>query len=304
MRSVFHIALFLCAMLSAQAQSRFMSLDSLALVGRKILEHPEFAVRDSMNNLFRAELGNFIESEENFEKPLDALTNVSTLRADDLLILTWQLPDSDYNYVRFGYIAAKTRRGIRVTELVENKEPTRSIDFIRLRPEEWYGAIYYDMVVVKEKGDKVYTLLGYHAGERINQKIVDILQVRNNGKVKFGDRQFYIEKFNDKTYRKPPMRLILRYNADLSSTVRWHESEEMIIMDHMSPPKAKLKGVYQTYGPDLSYDGLEWRDGWWHLVETPEFNTGMDKPIVPPDRPVDLPGTKSRGVKDTAQGGG
>lgn len=32
-----------------------------------------------------------------------------------------------------------------------------------------------------------------------------------------------------------------------------------IVFDHLSPPKATLKGAEETYGPDFTYDAFIWK---------------------------------------------
>jgi hypothetical protein len=36
-----------------------------------------------------------------------------------------------------------------------------------------------------------------------------------------------------------------------------------IVFDHLSPPKATLKGAEETYGPDFTYDAFIWKKGKW-----------------------------------------
>ena len=37
----------------------------------------------------------------------------------------------------------------------------------------------------------------------------------------------------------------------------------MIIMDHLAPEDSRFEGQYQFYGPDFSYDALEFKKGEW-----------------------------------------
>ena len=264
-------------------------IDSLAKIGRMVLEHPESAVRDSMNRKFRQRLKQIVQTEKGYKASLSEVTNMSALSGENFRIFTWQVPDKNYHYTRYGLVAAERRRGIRLTELKDQKSNIPRVDFRRLRSDEWLGALYYQIIPLKDKRKKVYTLLGYASGPEINKKVVEIIEVRNNGTVKFGDKRFYVDQFNDQTYKSAPMRLILRYSSQYTASVRWHPDEDLIIMDHCAPPRDELKGAYSYYGPDFSYNGLYWKDGWWHLEENPEFNTGQNNPIVPPNRPLGLP---------------
>ncbi|MEQ9262463.1 MAG: hypothetical protein RLP14_04810 [Owenweeksia sp.] len=263
----------------------------LQKAGRMILEHPEYEKRDSANRHFTQVLKDYVITEKGYEDPLKSVNNMLRLREEEgeFNIYTWQMPDSTFTYRQFGIVAADTRRGIEVTELKDQKELIQEPEFRVLKANDWYGAIYYEMIPVKKGRTTYYTLLGYVPGEKLNRKVVDVVSIDRRGRPKFGARIFRIEQFMDQTFRKAPMRLILSYSGDYSASVRWNVREEMIIMDHLVPPDPKLKGVYQVYGPDMSYDGLEWDDDWWHLKQEVRFNSGQNVPIIPPSKPTNLP---------------
>jgi len=290
-RLLFFILIFVLGLPKVQAQEEALAaqLENLARVGRQILEHPEYTRRDSAQQWFKRELQALLATEEGYLADFSGVTNMMSLEADQFRLFTWQIPDQNYQYTRHGMVAVRTRRGPVVTPLIDKGPELAEPEFKRLRPEQWLGAIYYELIPVKEKRQTHYTLLGYASGADIHQKIVDIIEVRPNGKVRFGDKQFYLESFNDQLFRKPPMRLIMRYSAQYSATMRWRPKEKMIIMDHVTPPQPRLEGAYHTYGPDFSYLGLYWKDGWWHLDENPQFDTELNRPIVPPRRPLGLP---------------
>ena len=269
-------------------------INFLATVGRKILEHPEYEERKAANDTFQKVLANYLGSDAGFDDPLTPVTNMMRLElGEDARIYTWQMPDENYDYIRYGFVAAKSRGDVVLTQLVE-KPSVRDLDFRILKPDEWYGAIYYEAIPVEEKKKEVYTLLGFAPGKPVNQKIIDVIEIDRRGHPRFGAKVFYVEEFMDKTFNKPPMRLVLEYNGDYAASVRWNEVEEMIVMDHLAPPDVKLKGVYRTYGPDMSYDALEWKKDWWHLKKEVEFNSRQDIKITPPDKPVDPPPRSGR----------
>ena len=277
----------------------------LAETGKKILAHPEYRERKLANQKFLDQLEEYISTEKGFDDPLATVTNMVRLAGEDeVRVFTWQMPDSTYQYVRFGLVAANTRKGIVVTRLEDVAQNIIQPEFKILKADEWYGALYYKLIPVKKKRGRevIYTLLGYAPGGEINQKIIDVIEVDSRGRPKFGARIFKVDQFMDKTLRKAPMRLILSYGGDYAASVRWNDEKEMIIMDHLSPPDDRLKGVYRMYGPDMSYDGLVWKDDWWNLESEVKFNSGQNVKIVPPNKPVDLPGKKQKA--DGEQDGG
>ena len=266
---------FTCLVCSLSGQKSVVDIDALAKTGRKILEAHAYVDRKAANEKFLLALKQLLADEETFETDLTKVNNALTLtnEAGDVKVITWQMPDSTFSYVRFGLVAVKTRRGVVVTELKDKLKELPEIDFRRFTAEEWPGALYYKMIPIKSKGADQYTLLGYAPSEELNRKIIDVLEVKSNGMIRFGAKVFQVETFEDKLFRKAPYRLILKYNSEYSASVQWKEKEERIVMDHLSPSDIKLKGVYQMYGPDFTYDALYWEDGWWKLDEKTRINS-------------------------------
>ncbi len=262
--------------------------DSLIILGETIRDSPEFDKRKKANERFSFLLEEYLSFDEGYSDPLkEVQTMVSVSEEDyDFRIFTWLLPDSLFQLKAYGMIAAKTRRGIQITSLEDQKRNLIEPEFLVLKPRQWYGAIYYKLITTKKGRKKIYTLLGYSPDKPIQRKIVEIISIDKRGRPKFGAKVFYIEDFMDKKFRKAPMRLILSYSSEYSATVKWNEEEEMIIMDHLSPPNPRLKGLYDMYGPDMTYDGLEWDDDWWHLRPQVKFNSRQEIEFRPPDRPI------------------
>lgn len=291
MRKQIFLALFFIPFWLLSQESGSGLPDSLAQQGRLILESPEYAVRDSVNRWFGNALERYVKTEAGYDDELKAVTNMLSLRSDDnrFRIFTWQMPDENFQYKRFGLVAVQTEdQGIKITRLEDKLEDLPEPIFTTFRPKEWPGAIYYEILPEGQK-DNYYTLLGFAMGEPVNRKIVEVIEVDDRGRVRFGGKLFRVEDFMDKTYRKPPMRLILSYSSKYSASVKWNAEEEKIIMDHLAPPQANMKGFYQMYGPDFTYDALYWDDGWWHLERDVKFNTGQPVKQAPPPKPDGLP---------------
>lgn len=254
--------------------------------GSLILAHPQFAKRDSANTVFTEVLKAFLGSKAGFVHPLDTVKNAIRLSdtKQKVVIVTWQMPNQQFEYKRFGMVAAKSRKGeIEVTLLQDaQKDLGEAATFKMLRADKWFGALYYKLLPIEKDDETMYTLLGYIPGKEINQKVVEILSIDFRGRPRFGNQVFLIEKFEDAVYKKPPMRLILKYTPNHSASLRWLEKEQMIVMDHLSPPDAAQIGQYQYYGPDFSYDALVWKNNWWELKEQVTFNSGQNIQIRPP----------------------
>lgn len=264
--------------------------NQLAQWGRTILEHPEFTVRDSANRQFTQLLTELLATENGFLYPFTEVNSMLALGDDEGLfrIFTWQMPDAEFNYQRFGLVVVNTRRGYKVVALEDNRLLDIDPEYKTYKPNNWYGALYYKMITTKKRGKRIYTLLGWAPGKELHRKVIEVISVSKSGRVKFGSKVFLIDKFMDKILKKAPMRLILTYNASYASSVKWNDKEKMIVMDHLSPPDAKLKRVYHMYGPDFSYDGLYWKKGWWNLEVGVQFNSGQKIQFGPPPAQLGL----------------
>ena len=58
-------------------------------------------------------------------------------------------------------------------------------------------------------------------------------------------------------------RLVLEYSKQVAISVRYDELTDMITFDHLVPFHPIYERNYEFYGPDGSFDGLEFSDGIW-----------------------------------------
>lgn len=239
--------------------------------GQVILQASQFERRDSANQFFREHLESFLRSEEGYDHPLDSVTNMLQIRGprDEFRLFTWQMPDQDYELKRYGLIAVEGEDTIYVTHLQDALDELSDLQFGTYGPDQWPGALYYRLLPEGQSENR-FTLLGYAPGEHYHRKIVEVLEIQEQGQVRFGGKMFRIEEYQDRVLNRPPMRLLFTYSADYSATVNWDEQQDKVIMDHLAPPSKKMKGLYRTYGPDFTYDALYWEDGWWHLEKEVE----------------------------------
>jgi hypothetical protein len=62
-------------------------------------------------------------------------------------------------------------------------------------------------------------------------------------------------------------RVVFEYTRQASMLLRYVPDQNLIVFDHLSPPDPKLKNQRDTYGPDLSYDGYQLKNGRWVYVD-------------------------------------
>jgi hypothetical protein len=195
-----------------------------------------------------------------FHYPFDTLKNVGRLLSNDelLKIYTWNVPLRFGEHKYFGYIQRydKKEDTTYLYQLQDQEISGKPRLFKEYTPGNWYGALYYEIVEEKIKGEKIYTLLGYDFNDILSSyKIIDILIFLDNQPI-IGAPMFVYK--NKKQYR-----VLFEYSSRVSMALTYNDNLKMITFDHLAPFEPGMEGNYQFYGPDSSYDGFEFEDNLW-----------------------------------------
>ena len=201
--------------------------------------------------------------EGSFDFPFDSLKYLGKIYSPDRLlrIFSWNIPMLDGTHRYFGYIQYRSSKdgSIKLYFLDDSMNSRLTSDGV-YTPDKWYGALYYEIVIAECKGKVFYTVLGFAFNNYLtNYKIVDVLSFKN-GEIIIGSPIF-------KDKESLNFRKIFEYSARVSMMMRYEKDRSMIVYDHLSPSQPDYEGQYQFYGPDSSYDGLEFKDCFWNLIE-------------------------------------
>lgn len=233
-------------------------------------DQKKLEINDHILHLFRKAL----KFEESFYYPFYNLKNVGVIKSDDynLRIITWNLPYNDRTHKYFGFIQyKKNNRSYDFFELKDHSEQIKNPEMAVLTPDNWYGALYYKIISNKSKGTEYFTLLGSDLNNLLTKKkIIDILYFNEDDQPVFGNQVF-------KNKVPPVSRVIFEFNGQANMTLAYDEERDMIVFDHLSPSRPSLKGQYEFYGPDFSYDGLKFERGIWNLysdIDARNFSIG------------------------------
>ncbi len=210
-------------------------------------------------------------SKEYFNDAFKGLTRISTLISDDkrVKLCTWNIPLENSTNLFFGAVICKHKDGeIKYYELNDDSDRMRSPEKAVLSPRKWYGAVYYDMISVKDKTyGTYYMLVGYKPNDEMTKKkVVDPLIVMDNVTPKFGHSVFQQDRVIDK-------RLVFEYAASANMMLKYEKHNERFVLDHLSPPSSLYKGNYRMYGPDFSYDSYVLEKGKWVLYKDVDVRT-------------------------------
>lgn len=248
--------LFICISLFPQEDDQLPAIEySLLSNYNKILEEHSLRriqLADSFYNTFAEKLTN----EESFNYAFDSLKNIGSIYSPerDLRIFTWNIPVGLNEHIYYGIAQyySKDRKKYIIVKL-NNPVGVNQIKKIG----DWKGVLYYEIIQTKHAGQKYYTLLGFSFNDHLsNKKVIDIISIDDFDELYFcKDLIRYDNKILD--------RIEFIYNEKATMSLRYDQQKKMIVFDHLSPSKPSLKGKFEFYGPDFSYDGLKFEKGIW-----------------------------------------
>ncbi|MCK5906746.1 MAG: hypothetical protein KAG37_04105 [Flavobacteriales bacterium] len=245
----------------------------LGELGKTIISTKDETLRIENNEVFRNFLKKAIELDKSFDFKFDSVRTMSVLKSEDeqFKIYNWAFPFENGTYLYYGFVQLKTERGIRVIELYDQSDVISSYKYRSFYPEKWFGALYYRILTREHKGQTYYTLLGWDGNSPYTtKKIIDVLTIKYGEEIEFGAPIFDLySEITPKPQRvpPPPYRMVYEYASMVSMKLNWEESDQYIIMDHLSPLNSDKKEFANYYGPDLTFDAFRWIDGKWTLFD-------------------------------------
>lgn len=232
-----------------------------------------------------------LKNSGSYNYPFDSLKKyVSIINAPDnaFRIFTWQLLRDKGSYRYYGAIQKNNLEKLELFPLLDfsdsllAKENFR-LDTAVLTSKTWLGALYYNILHKKVKGNNYYFLFGFDGNDLwSNKKVMEVLWFKNN-EPKFG-APFIQSPKKDKYLN----RFIIQYRKDAAVSLNYNAAEKMIIADHLIAPEQRLEDLQFTFMPDGSYSGYKWKKGKWQYVEKIKVDVigEFDKPPLP--KPVNF----------------
>lgn len=216
-----------------------------------------------LNNKIVKIVEEIVNDDNSFDYDFSDLGQIKILTSDDnlLRIFNWNIALFDGTHKYYGYLQHKQgRRGkINVFKLNDMSEFYDDEGRNFRNHQEWFGALYYEIVTKRWNRVTYYTLIGWDGGDfLINRKVVEVLHFTGRGLPQFGRNMFVVNN-----QRKD--RLIYEFSSRATMLLRYNAKQDIIVIDHLSPPETRYRGLRQYYGPDLSYDALRFMGGRWIL---------------------------------------
>lgn len=226
--------------------------DSLLNLGTVMFNSKSEAERLEKNFVFVKTLVSSLKEPHAYLFNFDKLKMISVLRAadDKFRIFSWNIPLHDGSYLYYGAIQLKTKDGkLKLVPLLDKTFEIANPEEALLKPDNWYGAQYYD---IQPLGN-VYILLGWKGhGPSYSQKVIEILDFENDS--------FLLGK---KVFSDQPQlqRKLFSYTRQASMYLKYHKAENSLIFDHIVPADSSLIGNFKYYGPDLTHDAYQLKQG-------------------------------------------
>ena len=208
----------------------------------------------------REEMAGALNMEGSMDFPWNRLDKIGIITSEDLKmrVFTWHVMDDFDHYRYYGYIQVGIKKGkIRLYELKDNGKAQRGVMKLDQKKDDWYGKLYYQVLTNHYKRKTYYTLLGMDFNNAMSTiKSVEVMAIQRN------DSHFVRSLFFNG--RDKVDRYVLEYSSQVAISVRYDPGTDMITFDHLVPLHPIYEKNYEFYGPDGSYNGLEFSGGLWN----------------------------------------
>ena len=222
------------------------------------------ATKNTWNAQFKKQLEVSLHEPTAFTFPFSNLRTIGKITSSDnqLRIFSWNVEQDDQTQKYYAFVLKNTGKvgEHTVIELVDNSFmlPMKTDEV--LEADNWYGALYYDIVPVEKSNKTYYTLLGWDGNSTMsNIKLIDVLYFSGNT-VKLGSPIF-------KTADGLKRRIYMEHSEKTVMSLRWDAEYKRIMFDHLSPETPTMEGFYEFYVPDMSYDAYVFQNNKWVLME-------------------------------------
>lgn len=260
--------------------------DSLAAFMSIIYSEKPSSVREEANTKFDTLLKEILNNKESFDYPFDSLKHIGKIKSDDnrVRIFTWNLPQAGGYQKYYGFILyKKDNEKMLIFDLNDSRklivDPIKSI----LTSKQWIGALYYSIINETYKGQSYYILLGFDFNNLFSsKKVIDVLTFGKDSEPVLGANIFKV----DNTIID---RVVFEFSARVAMTLRYVADYKTIVFDHLAPSQPDFEGNYQFYGPDFTFDGFRFDNGYWIYVRNLDIRNPKREPVKPKESPEKFP---------------
>ena len=153
----------------------------------------------------------------------------------------------------------KEKKKVITTPLKIRETPYVPMQSKNIPPTNWYGALYYKVVKIKQRKEEYYLALGWSGNDASTDfKVIEPIFFDRNGRVSYLGKPLF------ETGNKKFSRIVLEYTSEGKVTLNINDTNTLIIFDHLIPIEPMYQGIKAYYGPDFTYDAyrIEKKEGW------------------------------------------
>ena len=264
------------------------SLKNLGIIftGDTLQEH-----RNEANALFIKTLVTALKEPESFNYPFQKLQNYINIQASEdksFRIFSWFNQNNDGTYRYFGAIQKNNPSKLELYPLFDNTQNLKNkanLADSTLKTNEWFGAVYYQIVPVLNIKEPYFLLLGWkgkNAGS--SSKVIETLRFID-GKPSFGLAVLETASKSNQFSK----RIIFDYSSNASVLLKYMKDEKLLVFDHLVSENEQSKDFFV---PDLSYDGYKIKVNKWLFQENLKLKnppTENDDFFIDPSNPTNIP---------------
>ncbi len=214
-----------------------------------------------INNKILTSFNNALKEKESLDYNFSKIKNCGLIKSEDnsLRLITWNIKFKNGSYKYYGFIqhVNNAKKRIDIFPLIDISDKIQNPEKASLNNLQWYGALYYKIIITQYSGKKYYTLLAWDGNNYLTtKKIIDVLVFTKSGKPKFGKPIFKTDKTRTK-------RVFFEFSSKAVMSLQYDKRYKAIVFDHLAPSKSIYKDNYQFYGPDFTFDAYFFENGKW-----------------------------------------
>ncbi|PKP16825.1 MAG: hypothetical protein CVU06_13955 [Bacteroidetes bacterium HGW-Bacteroidetes-22] len=257
-------------------QMNTISADSLTAVAARVLGAPSLSLRLSADSTLSSMLYNMLQTETDPGKALSLPSSIAVLSSPDLhfRIINWAVPLDLQKYTYRAFLQYNDGQQVRTISLADKSLVEGSAKAIH-HGDQWYGALYYDLIEKKNKGKTTYTLLGWNrTQDGYQSKVAEVLTF---------DSKSGIPGFGLKIFPGYLPRYLVQYSSRANITLRYTTQsitirkglfgrlrtiqEKLIVHDRVTSKDIRFRNDPRFNFPTGNiYDALRWNHGQWILL--------------------------------------
>lgn len=248
------------------------------------------------------------DESEKWKWQLPTVASVLTSPDGLLRIFSWAVVRDDGEFECFGAVQYYNDKEeeYQFSLLHDKSEEIMNREESTLTPDQWFGAVYQELIQTSYNGKTVYTLLGWNGVDNLTErKIIEPVMFRG-GVPQFGAPVFRRERnqrrivleYTDKamvnlSYEEQYVEEVERTRVKVKGSNRYRteeksklHKEKMILFDEVEPQVPGMEGLFQYYVPSGVEMAYAFIDGKWELRDGAQGRL-KDKKLNKPFEPLD-----------------